>query len=125
MCQFNLQTILNVGDVTEADATRELIGFLMHILAYPGQFPIQETVSKTTFYFWSIYVDAVTDPLTDELLHRYKELYFDLFVPLLQTVITKMQRVADDDEITGEDLKEFNEYVALMLRIHASNLKPN
>jgi hypothetical protein len=103
--------LLHATDDAEAEAVREFIGFLMQILGHPGQYPIEETVSKSTCYFWSIYIDAVTDPETDEQLELYKGLYFDLFVPLLQTIITKLRRVADESDLTSEDLKEFTEYV--------------
>ena len=42
-------------------------------------------------------------------LSRYKGLYHDLLIPLLETILTKLTRPEDDEEIPSEDVREFNE----------------
>ena len=66
----HIKTILDAAEEGEAEAAREMIGFIMAILGYPAQYPTEERVSKTTVYFWGLFMDIVSDPETDEQLER-------------------------------------------------------
>eukprot|EP00041_Stephanoeca_diplocostata_P023538 m.580132 g.580132 ORF g.580132 m.580132 type:complete len:939 (+) comp22320_c0_seq2:195-3011(+) len=106
----HIRTLMDVKSPAEAQHTRDFLAFVLEMTNHPGIHPVSDDVSGRLHYFWGLFLDELQDPQTDEQLARYRELYSDILVPLLQVVCRKLQHAPDDAALSGDELKEFREY---------------